>query len=289
MIEPKIIFSLDVYPLINNRWDKGNKLKESIYMTALSILYCHLWYKDIELYVDETAYKFLYMLPCRVTVMPSTQNKELWMKSKINAIQKQTRPFVHLDTDVFIKQKINFNFEEVLLERKEVDYHVHYKKQVNFFNQYTQNIPFWQANLGHSYSCGIIGFNDLILRNEFVKAYYDMEEIYLEQQKKFMPLKQEGYEPCIILEQYSLASLLHYNDIKPSLLLKGNNLSEQRKHANEIGYAHLYGIKKYKKEIVNEIEHRLYKIFPYWYGQIKMSLEKNKIIPNEYDHKSRVA
>jgi hypothetical protein len=279
--EPRIIFSLDAFPLMNNRWQMGNKLKETIYMTALSVLYSHLWYKDIELYVDETAYKFLYMLPCKVTKVDHNQNKELWMKSKIHAIEKQTKPFVHLDTDVFIKRKIDFKFNDVLLERKEGGYLMHYKKQVDFFNAFTQDLPYWNPSLGYSYSCGVLGFNTLSLRDKFVRAYYDLEDIYIENQEKYLPLKQEGYEPCIVIEQYNLASLLKYENVKPSILLNGKNIIEQAEHANEIGYSHLFGTKKYKKSITLEIEQRLIKIFPYWYSEVKMALEKHKIIEKE--------
>ena len=279
--EPRIIYSLDAFPLINNRWQMGNRLKETIYMTALSVLYSHLWYKDIELYADETAYKFLYMLPCRVTKVVNEKNQELWMKSKIHAIEKQTKPFVHLDTDVFIKNKINFNFDAVILERKECGYEMHYKKQVDFFNQFTQNLSYWHPDLRRSYSCGILGFNDLILRNKFVNAYYDLEEIFMTHREEFEPLKQQGFEPCIVIEQYNLASLLDYNNIKPTLLLQGRNIIEQSKYANEMGYSHLFGIKKYKKDITQEIEYRLFKIFPYWYAQIKIELEKHQIIPKD--------
>ena len=279
--EPRIIYSLDAFPLINNRWQMGNRLKETIYMTALSVLYSHLWYKDIELYADETAYKFLYMLPCRVTKVVNEKNQELWMKSKIHAIEKQTKPFVHLDTDVFIKNKINFNFDAVILERKECGYEMHYKKQVDFFNQFTQNLSYWHPDLRRSYSCGILGFTDLILRNKFVNAYYDMEEIFMTHREEFEPLKQQGFEPCIVIEQYNLASLLDYNNIKPTLLLQGRNIIEQSKYANEMGYSHLFGIKKYKKDITQEIEYRLFKIFPYWYAQIKIELEKYRIIQKD--------
>ena len=58
----RMIYSLDVLPIINNRWEMGDKLKETIYMTALSVLYSHMWYDEIELYVDEIGFKFLYML-----------------------------------------------------------------------------------------------------------------------------------------------------------------------------------------------------------------------------------
>lgn len=278
--EHKIIYSLDVHPIMNNRWKMGNKSTETIYMTALSILYSHLWYSDIELYVDEMAYKFLYMLPCKVIQVAKNENEELWMKSKINAMMQQTKPFVHLDTDVLIRRKIDFSFSDILLERSEQDYATHYRPQVDFFNQYTQNLPYWDHDLGYTYNCGILGFNNLELRDQFVSAYYDLEKIYLENREAFIVLKEQGQEPCILIEQYTLAALLNHNNISPSLLLKGENIIEQGKNADEMGYSHFHGTKKYEKYIVDEIELRLSKIFPYWYMQIKSALEKEGVMAN---------
>ena len=43
------------------------------------------------------------------------------MKSKIDVIEKQTKPFVHLDNDVFIKKKINFDFELIIVNDNSPD------------------------------------------------------------------------------------------------------------------------------------------------------------------------
>lgn len=276
--EPRIIYSLSAFPLINNRWFQGNKLKETIYMTALSVLYSHLWYEDIELYVDETAYKYLYMLPCKVTLINIDKHKELWMKSKIHAMAQQNKPFVHIDTDVFITKKIDFNFKNCLLERKEGTYKYHYKNQVAFFSKYTSHLEHWHTDLGYSFSCGILGFNNMELKNEFINAYYALEDIFIRNRSSYQPLKERGYEPCIVIEQYNLASLLNSKNIKPNLLIKGTTLEKQSEAAKSMGYNHLFGIAKYRKSIAEEIEHQLYKIFPYWYAQVKIALEEDKVI-----------
>ncbi|REG99099.1 DUF6734 family protein [Flavobacterium aquicola] len=275
--EPRIIYSLDVLPIINNRWNAGNKLKETIYMSALSILYSHLWYKDIEFYVDEIAYKYLYMLPCRVTKVPNNDDLELWMKSKIHAINKQIKPFVHLDTDIFIKKKIHFNFNKVIVERSDDEYYGHYKNQLPFFNQYTQHLDYWHEDVGNCFNCGILGFNDLEIRNQFVNAYYELEAIYIKNRESYLPYKRQGYEPCVVIEQYMLASFLKHKGVIPNLLLYQQNMIDQSNHADKIGYSHIYGKKKYTKNIVGAIEERLSKIFPYWYEQIKTAVEKENM------------
>lgn len=271
--EVKIVYSLNTAPLSQGRWDQGNRLKETLYMTALSILYSHLWYKDIELFVDATAFEFLHMLPCQVTLMEQPVDPDLWMKSKIYAMSKQNAPFVHLDTDVFITKKIDFGDQLCVVERREGSYETHYKQQVNFFSK-CDNIPeYWNNNLGYSFNCGVFGFSNMGLKNQFVDAYYRLEQIYIRKREEFKHLKQLGYEPCIVLEQYNLACLLAANKIEPKLLLPQEKQKEQAKHALDIGYNHLFGVTKYKPNIVSEIDLQFATIFPYWYKEINQAIE----------------
>tara|TARA_B100001146_G_C16201117_1_gene444768 strand:+ start:15602 stop:16462 length:861 start_codon:yes stop_codon:yes gene_type:complete len=277
MSSPRIIYSLSAYPLVNNRWFQGNKLRETIYMTALSILYSHLWYDDIELYVDETAYSLLHMLPCRVTKIAVEKDKDLWMKSKIHAIGRQRQPFVHLDTDVFLTKKMEFDFERCLLERKEGGYQYHYKNQVAFFSKFASSLPHWNTNLGYSFSCGVIGFQDLALKDAFIQAYFEVEDIYIQQREAYQPLRAIGYEPCIVIEQYNLACLLAHHKVRPDLVLQGNNLSRQSKEAKKLGYNHLYGTTKYKEHIVQEVTQQLKSLFPYWYDAVTEALAETAL------------
>ena len=272
--EPRIIYSFDSFPIVNNRWNQGDKLKETIYSTALSILYSHLWYEDIELYADEVAYKFLYMLPCRVTEISSNYDAVIWMKSKIDVIEKQTKPFVHIDNDAFIKKKIDFNFDKIIVEQNDFEIYRIYQNPLVFFNQYVQDLPHWDPDLGYAYNCGILGFRDLQLRDQFVNAYYRLEEIFIKNSKT----RTEYVHPCVVLEQYNLAALLKHNNIEPTLLLGKKDLYENSQLANQIGYSHIAGAKKYKSDIEQAIEYRLFKLFPYWYRQINIALENERVI-----------
>ena len=254
----------------------GNKLKETIYMTALSVLQSHLWYPEIELYVDETAYRFLHMLPCRVTLIPHNKDAEMWMKVKLQVIAMQNKPFVHLDTDIILSKNIDFNFDKILLERKENSYDFHYKPQLAFFNKYLNHFDFWHTDLQKTFSCGVIGFNDMILRNEFMRAFSAVEEAYKIFKNDYQDYKNKGFEPCIVIEQYTLACLLESQNIKPDLLLRGSNIFKHVKQAKEIGFNHLFGIKKYEEHIINQIEERLKKVFPFWYYQVRNELEKHQ-------------
>jgi hypothetical protein len=278
---PKIIYSLNAQPLLEGRWDQGNRLEETLYMTALSILYSHIWYPHVELFVDSTAFEFLHFLPCKVTLMEHPDQNDLWMKSKIHAMSRQNEPFVHLDTDVFITKKIDFEFEHCILERKEASYRSHYKLQVDFFSK-QQGLPSsWDPNLGYAFNCGVFGFADMKLKNQFIDAYFMLENVYKTHQNEFKPLKQLGYEPCIVLEQYSLACLLAKKGISPTLLLASDSGREQARMAKQIGYNHLFGITKYKPNIIKEIDQQLATIFPFWYDQLKFAINMHRKVSSK--------
>jgi hypothetical protein len=55
-------------------------------------------------------------------------------------------------------------------------------------------------------------------------------------------------------------------------------LFENSQLADKIGYTHIAGQKKYRIEIVQEIENRLFKLFPYWYKEVKNALAKEGIV-----------
>lgn len=275
--QPKILYSLNVEPLVEGRWSQGNRLEETLYMTALSVLYSHIWYPNIELFVDKTAFEFLHMLPCKVTLMDHDFQDDLWMKSKIYAMSKQQEPFVHLDTDVFITKSIDFAFEHCMLERKERSYQRHYKLQVDFFSGLDHLPPTWHSSLGYSYNCGVFGFANMQLKNQFIDSYYRLENVYKANKTAFEPLKRIGYEPCIVIEQYNLACLLAAKNIEPTLLLPGDSQREQAVLAKEIGYNHLFGITKYKPNIRQEIDQQLAQVFPFWYQQVKEAIASHRM------------
>ncbi len=258
----------------------GNKLQETMFMTAASILYSCTWYDQVELYVDAIGYQYLQELPCKVTKVHFDTDQELWMKPKLYAIEQQSVPFVHIDTDVFIKQKIDFDFEDVIVERKDLNYY-NYKELISFFNQFNDQIPFWNPNLDYAWSCGVIGFNDLKLRDNFINVFKTLEHIMKNEYKKYEAFRDnqdsQGWyiEPGLLLEQYNLTSLLFEKNIKPTVLIPEVSPNEQSVYANTIGYTHLLGASKYHSHNTNKIKSLLRHNFPKYYEIIRKQSELN--------------
>ena len=252
-------------------------------MTATSILYSCMWYDEVELYVDPIGFEYLSELPCKITLVDFENDQHLWMKSKLYAIQQQEVPFVHLDTDVFIKQRINFDFDTVLVERKDLNYY-NYKDLINFFDPYCKGMPFWNPTLRYAWSCGVVGFKDLKLRDEFVKSFNTLEKVFNDNSSAYdifsNDQRRNGWyiEPSLLLEQYNLASLLVSKYIYPSVLIPKDDLQEQSSYANNIGYVHLLGASKYHPKNTSKIKEMLFQKFPESYHMIKNRIESDIVV-----------
>lgn len=274
----KIIFSLNTYPITNNRWNMGNKLINTIYMTGLSIQYATKWYAEVELYIDNVGFAFFKDFPCKVIKMDFENDAELWMKSKIEVIQKQTSPFIHVDNDVFFKKNIDLSFNSVIVERIDHAYY-NYSSLVRFFNNYANELDYWNPDLKLIPCCGVIGFAKMDLKNAFVTAFYSFEKTFKKYHIAYDSyLKEMGgpgnyQEPCLVLEQFNLGCLLNDKSIIPEKIIEGNNEIEQSQFANKIGYTHLYGSSKYDPKTIKRIHFLFETEFPNQYKELSKKVK----------------
>lgn len=271
--QPKLIFSFNSYPVTQNRWHMGNKFYETIYMTSLSVLYACKWYSDVTLYVDEFAEPFFKDLPCKINIMEFEKNAEIWMKSKIKVIEKQTESFIHVDNDVFFKSKIDFIFSKTIVERSDPAKY-NYNILLSFFEQYATELPFWSSDLKLIPSCGIVGFSDMNLKNTFVSTFKTYEKTfnkYRESYKLFMDdfWRAGNYpEVCLLLEQYSLGCILKHKKIEAKLLFSGESEADQLLNAKKHNYVHLYGSSKYNAKTKKRIHYILENEFANYYKNL---------------------
>lgn len=277
-----IVYSLNTYPITHNRWNMGDRLLDTIKMTAVSVLYSCMWYDNVKLYIDPIGYALLNSLPCDVIKVDFHNDPELWMKSKIVTISAQKEPFVHVDNDVFLKKPISFDFEKILVERKDLGFH-NYKTLISFFDQYCNDFSFWNPSLTYAWSCGIIGFQDMKLKQEFVDTFNTLENLFVSKRDDFMnfkndiPNKGHHLEPGLLLEQYNLASLLAIKNIDPEILIPGETHQKQSDYANSIGYAHLFGASKYHPKNISSIEKLLKTKFYESYQKIEKKLKTREL------------
>lgn len=268
--QPKLIFSFNTFPITNSSFNLKHRLKDIMYMMSLSILYCCKWFDNVEVYVDDFAYNFLKELPCKVSLMTFKEAPKIWMRSKIEVIEKQNEPFIHIDNDVFIKEKIDLSFDNLLFERRDVAKY-NYNVLISFFENYASELNYWKSDIDLIPSCGLLGFANMDLKDKFIKSFYNFEMIFNKYQNEYQEFISrmhkigEYSEICLLMEQYNLGCLIDSEKIVPKFVLEGKSEAEQSKFANKIGFTHLYGTSKYSKKIIKRIHFLFETNFPEYY------------------------
>lgn len=85
-------------------------------------------------------------------------------------------------------------------------------------------------------NCGVIGFNNPQLKQEYFDTYNNMVKQYAQ-----TGLNVEGSVPDIIIEQQFLKDLTDYKDYKVKCVLPVNSAISLQSYAASIGYQHVIG------------------------------------------------
>ena len=86
------------------------------------------------------------------------------------------------------------------------------------------------------YNCGIIGFKNIDVRNEYFDNYHTLMEDFK------INCRSNGCSPELVSEQKALYDLCEYKKYKVKYLLDNYDIM---KSANDIGFQHLLGQSKY--------------------------------------------
>lgn len=249
----KIISSFNSAPILKNRWGIKNKFKDTLYINALSFLSLNEFYKEVTVYVDPKLYQIYKDFPFNVVKHDFSEiSTDNWVNSKFEIFKLQKEPFVHFDSDIFLKRRFDFNsISSMVVEREEhSSFEKHYKEQVEYF-QYIgckiyEKIPMGLKPL----NCGTLGFKDMNFFNEYIKQYDIVFSQFLDNKKEFEYYRLKGYEPSIVMEQLLLAIMVRNTQISDRRfhVQKVLNYSTDEKNfeeGNVLGYIHYFGRKKY--------------------------------------------
>lgn len=250
-----------------NRWQIQGQLKNNLWLFAYSVMNAKRFSKKFTLHTDQLGAEYYGELgydEVKVTLdVMKDEMSRFWSKGKILALSKEPAGSIHIDGDVFIKS-------EKMLEVfsfKDYDLITQGEERLGIFmKHYYDTIPHYpfalwgkmpkglDPTLKHSLNCGVLGFNNVEIMDDYFKGYFKMIDD-LKQSDYFMRLlgTDPKIEPNIIIEQFYLAGLCKEKKakIKYVLPLKSNSMgvdetiTEMNRVANDIGYAHAWGSTKY--------------------------------------------
>lgn len=199
----------------------------------------------------------------------------LWALGKVYTYSLQTRPFIHIDNDVFIWSKLPSNIEDASLccQNREI-ITKDYLKALNIMREDFSIIPpiFHGDSNTQSINAGILGGHNI----EFINDYSNLIlETYKSHRKEFEHRNLESGYYNIILEQLAFARLAKEKDEKISFLIDGLDFNEMVNQVIDIAtvpvsttYIHLLGNLKRYLSLSQFICHCLRYEYPSYYYKI---------------------
>lgn len=268
--------------------------KYEYYSWALSCLKFKEVYGNIELVTDKEGYKLLIetlQLPyTSVQVALDVLNdyhEKLWAIGKLYAYSLQEEPFLHVDGDVFIWEKLGSAIETAPLaaQHQEVGF-AHYKEAYNDLLTYHDYIPeiltadYKKYGKIDAANAGIFGGNDLDFFKEFVLEAFN----FIDQNKNsIMNENVFGSRFAIMYEQYLFSCMARKKQRKINYYFSDSStnykqLSDFKNKYALKKYTHVMDVYKKLNTHCFELENILRAEYPNYYYTIKKELTKSGIL-----------
>lgn len=225
----------------------GERLKVNVYCFTLSCLYAKRSGFNIVLHTDRKGAELLRYAPYDEVIVDlenlSVPNNRIFAWCKFEAMKNEPEGSIHIDGDVFlkspkIKDLLNFNDCDVIVQQIEIDGVYPWGGWDNSTIAFAkcEYPPFLPRYCERMYNCGVVGFKNKSVWEEYYKWYR-----YLIDQYNVRGVDIDSV-PELVAEQQLLHALTKHKSLKVKELLDFRNLQGS---ANDLGYQHLLGRSKY--------------------------------------------
>lgn len=211
-----------------------------------------------------------------------------WVLGKLWAYRQQTKPFVHIDSDVFLWKALPKSLTKAPVLTQSPEYFIFGDNNASTWwyrpEIYTQEVEMrngwlpleWLWYLAHqrnlAFNTGIIGGQQIA----FIQHYADLAlKIALNprNQNAFSVMDNKTAD-CILIEQYFLAACCEYHrnhtsssfeEVNIQCLFKSPEEAYRPGKAEQLGYTHLIGYAKRDQVLAHRLEKRVAQGFPQHY------------------------
>lgn len=267
------------------RWNINKQVEKNLWLYGYSVYYLKMLGQNVDLYTDSYGGTVFNCLPYKniyttLDELNGKVNERFWSAGKIKALEQAPLGSIHIDGDVFLKkhdviQSLNMTGYDCIVQMAE--------RMSIFMKSYSQTLPMFKDAIGDSISgftynlteavnCGVLGFNNQKMKDDFINGYFQILDICQNNQDFTSLLKydlEKKIEPNVVAEQYYLKSLAEVGKYKVKHLinLTSDNFNDDwvtmNEQAEELGFAHAWGSSKYAiipaiKEILKQRNPSLY-------------------------------
>jgi len=249
-----------------------NSTKELACFLSLSVEYSKKFFEEVELVTNDYGKRILvnkYKLP--FTSVNTALNKldihpDLWAFAKIVSYSIQKEPFVHIDLDVILWEKIpsRMTKSRIFFQHKDTfDMQPGYRYLVDAISATTVSYYCSEKRIEHAHNCGVVGVNDLSL----TKKWLDLAKnfIFNESNRHFWNKLENKAQMNYLFEQYFISCICAGEGFDPDVLIR--NFSYNSVVNPEFKMTHLWGDSKRKSDM-NKVKARLKKEFPFVYSKV---------------------
>lgn len=296
----KYVHSIWSTPSIDKNFDNKFDVKyliKNFYSYLLSALLIKKLGYEIDLYCDKNSYNIYSLIPYNKIHVVDFDNdgisSKFWIWGKIKTHMLMNEPYVHIDGDVFlfrdiIGDKLESGKYSAVVQSIENDKTIGnlffdlYVKCINPFKNFNHNID-WEKYNYYAYNCGVVGFNNMELKNKYANKVKEiLFDVSNDVEFQYNRRKYEGM--FLLAEQSLLYYILKENNIEPFEIIPYDSIIKhdfEREHwyttlPTQIGYSHLLGYSKYRKEVIDKIKFKINKFFPQYSNTI--SIFENKYL-----------
>mgnify|MGYP006876760328 CR=1 FL=1 len=216
----------------------------------------------------------------------------LWVLSKIYTYSLQEEPFVHVDGDFLLWNKIDIN-HDIIFQNLEIDVDLYYKTYRNLSDRYGDLELTFADCLRYPYinkasNMGFFGGKNISFINEYANSVIDFSQ-KIEQ----LSYRCGDLDYNCFLEQYYFHYLCRIHGIEYSTLTKPC-YSDFKRNAGirfnipnpNIPFNHFLGTGK-KNEIANDFVKSILKVqFPEYYGRIESLCAQDHSVPYFFNYRN---
>ena len=276
----RFVHSLWTRPSLEERWniDARTGLIANLWYYALSVVYLKEINQEIVLHTDKLGEECLNHIPydeIHLTIeekIPADTCPIMWASPKIYALDAEPLGSILIDGDVFIKSQKCVD----LINAGPYDLFIQGLENIELWDEQMPNVLFKdneeylseivlpkgiKNNIDKAYNTGVLSINNKTLKKKYIDAYLNALKQILNNEELINKWKEnKNICPDLIVEQKFLYELAQKYDVRSLLDYSTKSINVA---ANEIGFQHVFGKRKYKdldtcKKVLSFIDRDLY-------------------------------
>jgi hypothetical protein len=254
-----------------------NNLYDNLVYLLLSIELTKKFGQKICIYTDNHGYKILDKfnldVEFNINILNTLDTLDInrWSIPKLYTIYNQKSPFYHIDHDVFLweKPQFNSNYQIIVQNIEHGDffsnlYKLSFNRYINNNSIILENFINYNNDFG-GFNCGYLEINDINISRQWSEFALNFNDTFI---------NNFDLIDCILIEQFSLYYLYKQYNLNIGNLLEILDNDENVIFPPKIKYTHLMGSKK-SIEILEKIEKKIYQLNINLYNKLMDFKNKN--------------